>query len=87
MYVEWAVGEFNVGMYICVRSDYMIQWGQCVFQNEVCFVGGAGRVLRANTEVGRWTVHCSLEADEGRVDLAYSGQRQHDLPPVLWVLL
>lgn len=48
--------------------------------------GQAGAV-RANTEVGRWTVHCGLEADEGSVDLAYAGQRQHDLPPVLWVLL
>ncbi|TNN31793.1 hypothetical protein EYF80_058048 [Liparis tanakae] len=30
---------------------------------------------------------CRLEADEGGVDLAHAGQRQHDLPPVLRVLL
>lgn len=32
-------------------------------------------------------MYCGLEADEGSVDLAYGGQRQHDLPPVLRVLL
>lgn len=45
--------------------------------------GGEGK----HCEVGRSTVYCSLEADEGSVDLAHTGQRQHDLSPVLWILL
>lgn len=45
--------------------------------------GGEGE----HCEVGRVILYCSLEADEGSVDLAYTGQRQHDLSPVLGILL
>ena len=45
--------------------------------------GGEGE----HCEVGRVILYCSLEADEGSVDLAYAGQRQHDLSPVLRILL
>lgn len=51
------------------------------------FVGRAGRAVMENTEVSGCTVHGASEADEGGVDLAYARQRQHDLPPVLRVLL
>lgn len=59
-----------------------------MFQNEVCFGGRARRVVRENTaELAGDLSPCRLEADEGGVDLAYTGQRQHDLPPILWILL
>lgn len=49
MYVEWAMGEIDVGMYICVWSDNSIQWGQW----SVFFLGWAGseggREVRAST--------------------------------------
>lgn len=59
-----------------------------MFQNEVCFGGRARRVVRENTaELAGGFLHCGLEADEGSVDLPYTGQRQHDLSPVLRILL
>lgn len=53
------------------------------------FVGRTGRVVRGNTVklAGELNIYCSLEADEGGVDLAYTGQCQHDLSPILWILL
>lgn len=59
-----------------------------MFQNEVCSVSRAGRVVRENTvKLAGEFLDCSLEADEGSVDLTYTGQRQHDLSPVLWIFL
>lgn len=88
-------------MHTCMSSEPWVRLMlECVFVygvakcdsvRPVClkmkFVLWAGRAVRENTEVGRSTVRCGLEADEGGIDLAYTRQRQHDLSPVLRVLL
>lgn len=47
---------------------------------------GGGGTLRWGYEMCGGTAG-RLKADEGGIDLAYGGQRQHDLPAVLGVLL
>lgn len=54
--------------------------------NKVCVVGQAGEEKHYNLSRSI-NVYYSLEADESSVDLANTGEGQHYLPPVLWILL
>lgn len=64
--------------------------GVCA-QNEVClffsFADRTGRAEQRTQKPAGQLYTDASEADEGGVNLANAGQRQHDLPPVLWVLL
>lgn len=57
------------------------------FLSEVGHAGRRGTTLRSCPLNFLFFFYCGLEADEGGVDLPHTGQRQHDLSPVLWVLL
>ena len=60
MYVCWgAMGEFIVGTYICVWSDYMTQWGRWVS------IGRGGRWERWGRTLWSWQVCRMLQFRSG----------------------
>lgn len=71
-------------LYDSVRSVFCFKMK---FLSEVGHAGRRGTTLRSCPLNFFIFFYCGLEADEGGVDLPHTGQRQHDLSPVLWVLL